>query len=189
MKSFFIIHEGCTEGHYLRHLFSLMGIPSSSLKPQFHNYNGGGPINAFHKFKALIDDNANSHVDHYLIVMDNDVPGVEVARKQIFDYRPDGKEVSFITLEPCMEGFLIAHFEDDYMTNTYLKCLAKLILPASTKKCAQCLEHLCTNYLYGYEKNNCQVSFSENIKITEVQLAHRVTDSMKNIAIFMSKVI
>lgn len=187
MESCHIIHEGCTEEHYLRHLFQLMGMPSSSLKAQFHNYQGGGAFNALYKFKALVDDQGNSHIKHYLIMMDNDVPNVNTVKNQIFAYAPPGKDISFITSEPCIEGFLIAHFEANFMSNTYHKCIAKTILRGKPQ-CAQCIAHLTRNHIPNYSKSNCQVSFSEKITKKGIAQAHRITTTMKNIALFVEKI-
>ena len=187
MKSFYIIHEGCTEEHYMNHLLTTLGMPPSSLRMQFHNFNGGGAVNAFRKFKSLIDDSSHSHIDHYLIILDNDVPKIPETKTSIFNYAPTGKQVTFVTFEPCMEGFLIAHFEDNYHSTTYQSCIQKNI--DSTKSlCAQCGIHLKSHHLPNYGKNNCTLSFLENIKKDEFKMALKNIQAFQNIMTFIRSV-
>lgn len=186
MKSFYIIHEGCTEEHYMYHIFDFIKIPRSTLKVQFHNFNGGSPTNAFKMFKSFIDDESHNHIKHYLVIMDNDVELDKVieTKANINEYTPDGKHVTFVTFEPCIEGFLIAHFEENYKDNTYNKCINREVTD-SPRVCAQCFTHLKNNYLLDYRKNDCNVSFFNSIKKDKIMTAYRNTKSLQDIIEFL----
>lgn len=132
-----IIHEGCTEEIYIKHLLTMLNINNTS-SLDFHNVCGGGPVKLLEKFQTLISDAQRNHIKNYIFIMDSDKPQHDAIRSQLLLYKTNYQYFDVISYDPCIEMFLIAHFEDNIpalriQASSKTLCTPTMLLHTKTK--------------------------------------------------------
>jgi len=194
-----IIHEGCTEEIYLKHLLHLLKIYNTSTL-DFHNVQGGGPIKLLEKFETLIDDEDRNHIKNYLFIMDADKPQHNDVRDDILAYQKNYSNFVVVSFNPCIEMLLIAHFENNINKlqekAKIKKLVTKDILEKTktkaknvTSSCKQSEKYLKYYHIEGYSKANCIKNFQDLIGQEEISNAYKQCKSLQNLISFIKKII
>jgi hypothetical protein len=193
-----IIHEGCTEEIYIKHLLSLLKINNTTTL-DFHNVCGGGPVKLLEKFQTLISDTQREHIKNYIFIMDSDKPQHDAIRNKLLLYKDNYQHFDVISYDPCIEMFLIAHFEDNIPTLrsqalSKTLCTPAMLLVTNTKPknikspCKQSAKYLKYHYIPGYDKASCSNKFQNLINQPEVARAHKQCNSLKVLISFIKKI-
>jgi len=135
-KIYLFLVEGCTEENYI-HILNKLYKEHRQDKAKTYNCKGGKAKGVLLKAKRLIDKYKDEYLG-YIVWFDSDeyFPSSDSNLKNSLEAR---KNVEIYISEPCIENWLLAHFQT---------------ISIYQDKCESCIKDL-KIYISNYEKNDC----------------------------------